>query len=352
MSREFYPTAPVVSVVMPTYNGERFLRPAIESILNQTFTNFELIIIDDGSTDNTTHILSEFKDTRLTVLTNQQNLGIAAATNRGLAAARGEYIALQDSDDISLAYRFQVEVEFLNTNPEIALVGSSAILIDENDEAYDNYVEVGDDLEIKWESLFRCPISHTSVMVRRQLFEAVGGYSTEPLLRVTSDYDILARIAQSHPVANIREPLVKWRRHHGATMITHESQLLSGIEAVSLRSIGRLISPDSRHDPDLQYRLLGARAFVGIPAGRLPALPPEHVIEGLQFLRHLQNVFCQTHSSSRRAVARLRRRLNWIWGRHAVALAIRAPWDRGSRARIFAAGLGRLRSAVFGFWSL
>ena len=125
---------PVVSVVMCTYNGERFLRPAIESILNQTFRDFELVV-DDGSTDRTPRILAEFKarDTRVIVLTNERNLGIAAATNRGLAAARGEYIALQDHDDISLPHRFQTQVDFLNSHSEIALVGSDATLIDDND---------------------------------------------------------------------------------------------------------------------------------------------------------------------------------------------------------------------------
>src|SRR5579872_6896113 len=187
-------TTPAISVVMPTYNGERFLRPAIESILNQTFPNFELIIIDDGSTDNTPHILSEFKDTRLTVLTNQQNLGIAVATNRGLAAARGEYIALQDHDDISLPHRFQTQLDFLNTHPEIALVGSAAELIDENGVPYADYFEPENDIDIKWETLFRCPISHTSVMARRKVLLDVGGYSTDGALRVASDYDFLSRV--------------------------------------------------------------------------------------------------------------------------------------------------------------
>lgn len=338
---------PVVSVVMATYNADKFLRPAIESILNQTFQGFELIVVNDGSTDETARVLAGLHDHRMIVLTNERNLGIAHATNRGLAAARGEYIALQDSDDISLPHRFQVEVEYLDSHPQIALVGSSAILIDENDTAYDNYVEVEDDLEIKWQSLFRCPISHTSVMVRRKVIGVMGGYSTNPLLRVTSDYDMLARIAQRHPVANIREPLVKWRRHRSATMITHESQLLRGIEAVSLRSIGELVARDPSQESDLQS-LLGARAFVATPAGQLPSLPPEQVIAGLGFLGQLLNLFCRTHGSSRRAVARLRRNLNWTWGKHALALSVRAPWDWRSRCRMFLLGVGKLQLQAWG----
>src|ERR1035438_1677250 len=95
-------TAPRVSVVMGAYNGERFLRPAIESIINQTFRDFELIVIDDCSTDSTGQILREFKDERMRVVRNERNLGIAETLNRGIAIARGEYIALQDHDDVSL----------------------------------------------------------------------------------------------------------------------------------------------------------------------------------------------------------------------------------------------------------
>lgn len=343
MSRESH-TSPVISVLMPTYNGERFLRPAIESILNQTFPNLELIIIDDGSTDNTPHILSEFKDTRLTVLTNQQNFGIAVATNRGLAAARGEYIALQDHDDISLPHRLQTQLDFLNTHPEIALVGSAAELIDENGIAYDHYREPEDDIELKWEALFRCPISHTSVMVRQGVMLQTGGYSPDPNLKVTSDYDLLSRIVTRHPVTNLSQPLVKWRRHPGASMITDEPRLLRGIESISLRNLGAFRDGRSDREPDWEYLCLGSRAFLCTPAGHFPALEPEQVISGLRFLGELQKTFCQTYDCSRSAAARFRRRLNWTWGKHAVALALRAPWDLRCRARILFAGIKCLGS--------
>jgi glycosyltransferase involved in cell wall biosynthesis len=332
-------TTPAISVVMPTYNGERFLRPAIESILNQTFPNFELIIIDDGSTDNTPRILSEFKDTRLTALTNQKNLGIAAATNRGLAAARGEYIALQDHDDISLPHRLQTQLAFLNTHPEIALVGSAAELIDENGIAYDNYHEPENDIELKWEALFRCPISHTSVMMRSRIVSETGGYSPDPSLKVASDYDLLSRIVTRHRVANLSQALVKWRRHPGASMITNEPRLQRGIESVSLRNLGALRNGHSDRDPDWEYICLGSRAFLCTPAGQLPVLKPEQVICGLQFLCGLQKTFCQTYNCSQSAAAPLRQRLNWTWGKHAVALAVRAHWDWRSRVRISALGI-------------
>jgi hypothetical protein len=342
---------PVVSVVMPTWNGEHFLHPAIESILSQTFPDFELIIIDDGSTDSTPRILSEFKDKddRLIVLTNERNLGIAGATNRGLAAARGEYVALQDHDDISLLHRFQTQVDFLKSHPEIALVGSAAQLIDENGVAYKDYVEPEDDIDLKWETLFRCPISHTSVMVRRRVFDDVGGYSTETTLKVASDYDLLSRIVMRHRVANLKGRLVQWRRHPGATSITHEQRQMDACVLISLRNIRVLIPKDDR--PELepsQYLLEGSRAFLCTPGGQLPSLPPEQVIAGLRFLDDLLETFHRTYDLPHSRTGRLCRRLNWMWGQHAVVLPARSSWDFGSRVRMSMLGIRCLGRSLGG----
>jgi hypothetical protein len=351
MSHNQSPNAltPTVSAVMPTYNGERFLRPAIESILNQTFRDFELIVIDDGSTDSTPRILTECHDTRLIVLTNGRNLGIAGATNRGLAAARGQYVALQDHDDISLPHRFQTQVDFLESHPDIALVGSAAKLIDENGAAYGDYIEPEDDIELKWEALFRCPISHTSVMTRRRILLDVGGYSTDTMLRVASDYDLLSRVVMRYRVANLRQPLVKWRRHPGATSVTHEHRQVSACEVISQRNIRQLGPRDDRPDlePNQQYRLEGSRAFLCTPAGQFPGLPPEQVISGLKFLCALRETFSRTYFPSGSASARLRRRLNWTWGKHAVALAFRARWDWRSRTQMLMLGMRCLPSATW-----
>jgi hypothetical protein len=368
----FTTTTPVVSVVMCTYNGEKYLRPAIESILNQTFREFEFIVVDDGSTDSTPQILAEFQDERLVVVRNDPNRGIAAATNRALSLARGEYIALQDHDDISLPHRLQTQVEYLRTHADIGLISSAVTLIDSNGAPYSQYVEPYDDFELKWEVLSRCPVSHTSVMVRRSVMQDVGGYSADPSLKYASDYDLLSRIILRQHVAILGESLVQWRRHPTATMIKHEEQLRRGIEAVSLRNIGLvansridfdpgstlngardavaaedcgLKSPEC--DPDQQYLYLGYRAFAATPEGEIPALRPEQVIAGLRFVCDIQEIFCRTYRPSSLAASRLRKRLNWAWGKHAVALAIRAPWDWYSRARMFMLGIQRLQSAAW-----
>lgn len=332
------PPTPVISVVMPTFNGERFLRPAIESILAQTFAAFELIVIDDGSTDATPQILASFHDPRIVLLANPRNLGIAASTNRGLAAARGEFIALHDHDDISLPHRFQTQLDFLNSHPDIALVGSAATLIDDNSIPYAEYREPEDDIELKWEALFRCPISHTSVMVRRRVMLETGGYSLDPVLKVASDYDLLSRIVMHYRVANLSQPLVRWRRHAEASMITDEPQLRRGIENVSLRNLHSLQNGASYLDADWNYRCLGSRAFLCTPTGQGSNLPPEQVISGLLLLCALQGIFFRQYAPLRPASARLSRRLNWTWGKHAVALSARSPWDLRSRIRMLLLG--------------
>jgi len=328
---------PLVSVVMCTYNGERFLREAVASILGQTFSGFELIVVDDGSTDRTPQILSELqaRDSRLTVLTNEHNLGIAASTNRGLAAARGQYVALQDHDDISLPQRFETQVDFLNSHPEIALVGSAATLIDETGAAYENYVEVADDLDIKWESLFRCPISHTSVMVRREVAAEVGGYALDPVLKVASDYDLLSRIAMRYRVVNLRRALVKWRRHDRASSVTWRQDQLEACAIISRRNVETVLSRGHDLSPSHREAFAGARAFACTPAGLMPTLPAAQVISGLAFLCNLLEEFSRTYAPPKK----LRRRLSWVWGKHAVALSLRSSWDFRSRMRIFILGI-------------
>src|SRR5690606_26457619 len=125
---------PKVSVVMPVYNGERFLRQAVDSILQQDFQDFEFIIVDDGSKDHTWNILQDYArhDPRVILLRNDTNNGVLAARNRGLAVAQGEYLAVQDADDISLPQRFRLQVAYLDQHPQVSAIGSPAQRIDEH----------------------------------------------------------------------------------------------------------------------------------------------------------------------------------------------------------------------------
>ncbi len=365
---------PVVSVVMPIYNGERFLRRAVESILNQTFCDFELIVIDDASTDSTPRILADYKDHRLIVMTNESNLGIAGATNRGFAAARGEYVALQDHDDISLPHRLQTQVDYLDAHPRIALVGSAATLIDEYDTPYGDFPQPCEEIDLKWELLWSCPIHHTSVMVRRSALVDVGGYRRDDALRFAEVWDPLARIAMRYGMVNLPERLVCWRRHTHATSIQHKEQQILACKVTIFRNVRRLsdarnsigssdgvpgrgntkkcgddrsdVASNASREEQYRYWFEGSNAFRFTPAGELPTLPPEQVTAGLKFLCDIQNTFYRIHNFPYSAVARHRRPFNWIWGKHALALVVRAPWDMRSRLRILVLGVHCLQQAA------
>jgi glycosyltransferase involved in cell wall biosynthesis len=352
MTSQLCATTPVVSVVVPTYNGERFLRPAIESILHQTFRDFELIVIDDASTDSTPSILREFTDDRIVALRNERNLGIAGATNRGLNAARGQYIALQDHDDISLPHRFQTQVDFLNAHPATAIVGSAATLIDDDGVAYASFPLPCDEIDIKWRLLFVGDAFHyTSIMARRSAIVEIGGYSDDPAFRFSEAYEPFSRIAMRHQVANLPEILVLWRRHRRATSIQHAQVQAQSGEAISFRNVCLLahLAGGNSGDPALEKErrrrdYAGFKAFTSTPADQFPSLPGIQVVSSLRFFCKLQQVFYRAHNFSTVAVARHRKLLDWRWGKHALALAARAPWDLYSRTAMLLLGtqcLGR-----------
>ncbi len=122
---------PTISVVMPVYNGAKYLKEAIESVLNQSFKDFELILINDGSTDSSESIIKSFDEPRIVYLNNGGNLGLSKSFNKGIIAAKGTYIARMDADDVSLPNRFEIQLDYLDTHPNIGVIGTNIILINE-----------------------------------------------------------------------------------------------------------------------------------------------------------------------------------------------------------------------------
>lgn len=212
-------SAPEISVVMPVYNSGKFLEESIESILNQTFDNFELIIIYDKSPDNSKQIIDQYTktDDRIILVENEIKLGIAAARNRGLEIARGKYIAVMDSDDVSLPRRLEREYLFLENNPEFFLVGSQGITIDEKG----NYLDI-----IKVEEypakviLDYFPFVHSSLMYRNKKIM----YRDKFFL--ADDYDFCLRLVSiGLKLINIDEVLVKYRLSRSSTTRTNLNKL-------------------------------------------------------------------------------------------------------------------------------
>jgi len=201
----------IVSVIMSVYNGARYLRESIDSILHQTFPDFELVIINDGSTDDTVKILEEINDHRV-VLLNQKNSGLTKSLNRGARISKGVYIARQDADDISLPNRFEQQVKFLNENPNIGFVGGSYLLIDENSSRLKIIETKNNPALLKTRLLKSNIFAHGSCMFRKDLFNDIGGYREE--FRYAQDIDLWLRMSErSRPGWVEFPPLYKQRVH-------------------------------------------------------------------------------------------------------------------------------------------
>ncbi|MEP6952374.1 MAG: glycosyltransferase [Ginsengibacter sp.] len=198
-----------VTVLMPVYNAENYIAEAIESILKQSFTDFELLIINDGSTDNTTQIIRSFTDSRITVY-NQANQGIAAALNTGLSKAKAPYIARFDADDICLPERLQQQFNFLNTCQEYVLAGSDAEYISAGGEHLFYFTCIGHTNEqITQKIYFQCPFIHSSVMYRKDAVLKAGGYSL--YAHNFEDYFLWIQLKKYGRFCNLPQQLIKVR---------------------------------------------------------------------------------------------------------------------------------------------
>lgn len=201
---------PLVSVIMAVKNGGKLVCKAIESILDQTYINVELIIINDGSTDSTLEIIKEFKDTRIIIL-SQENQGLSKSLNRGFGESKGKYIARQDHDDLSMPTRLAKQVEYLELHPECGLVGTRSEIWSENNRTpryHDHPTKPG---VLAFELLFNNPFVHTSWMLRAEVIQTIGLYTTDPLREPPEDYEYISRIMRQYSVANLAERLVIYR---------------------------------------------------------------------------------------------------------------------------------------------
>jgi glycosyltransferase involved in cell wall biosynthesis/pyruvate-formate lyase-activating enzyme len=202
---------PDISVVMSVYNCTKYLESAIQSILEQTYGNFEFIIVNDGSTDNIDDILNKFDDCRIRVINNTENLGLARSLNVGIKAARGKYIARMDADDLSIPHRFEKQIEFLEKNPSHAMVGSSYYVVDESGKTVAHVDVLTDSGDIKKGLIKQNWFGHGTVMMRKSSIESIGGYDEQFVC--AQDYDLWLKFAENYEIANIQEPLYFWRNN-------------------------------------------------------------------------------------------------------------------------------------------
>ena len=201
-----------ISVVMPAYNAENYIAEAIESILNQTYTDFEFLIINDGSTDRTEEIILSYKDERIVYLKNEKNSGIVYTLNRGLKSAKGQYIARMDADDISMPERFEKQIEFMERHKDIGALGTSIVIFGEgiNERRFDFEV---DNNSLKSNLFFNSCFAHPSVMIRREIITKYNILYEEEY-QGREDFVMWWRIAAVSKLASLQVPLLYYRQHN------------------------------------------------------------------------------------------------------------------------------------------
>ena len=247
---------PAVSVLMPVYNAECYIGEAVESILAQTFADFELIIIDDGSTDGSLAILERLAalDGRIR-LVSRENRGLVATLNELLGMARGDLIARMDADDAAIPERFAWQVEFLRDRPEVVCVGGYQRWIDPDGRDLHIYTCPLEDAEIQDRMLLgHCEINHPSVMMRREVALAVGGYRAE--MEQLEDLDLWLRMGERGRLANLDRVVTRYRIHEGAKSEKYQDRHAEFIKKISDEACDRRGIP-RRYVPAPPFRPIG-----------------------------------------------------------------------------------------------
>jgi len=205
-------TMPLVSILLCVYNGEKYIKEAVDSILLQTYSNFELIIVDDGSTDSTLNILKTFKDHRI-IIHSQTNIGFTRSLNVAAKLSKGEYFARQDADDISLPTRLEKQMKIFMKNPDVILVGTDTIWIDRFGKSLGKIsASISKNNALKKIFSLKNPYVHGSLMFSKSAFEKIGGYSEN--FTTTQDFDLIVRMSTlENDFSAVPETLYKLRIH-------------------------------------------------------------------------------------------------------------------------------------------
>jgi glycosyltransferase involved in cell wall biosynthesis len=233
------PRKPLVTVLMSVYNDRRFLPDAVDSILRQSLDEFEFIIIDDGSTDRSAEYVEQLGDPRIHFERNPKNLGLTRSLNHGLTLASGRYLARMDSDDVAMRHRLRHQAQFLDAHPEVGIVGSSRVLIDESGAAVAHAPAVEADLRIRWKCLLGNPFAHPAVMLRLEVLDDHRLHYDEQY-RTAQDYDLWSRLLTVARGHNLTEPLLRYRLRDGVSRM-HKTEQMRNHDIIAHASIQRLV---------------------------------------------------------------------------------------------------------------
>lgn len=259
---------PKVTVLMPVHNGGRFLARAISSVLAQSLRDFDFVIVDDRSTDDSEAIVGGFADRRIRYVRNDRNLGLAATLNVGLQHGTGDYVARLDQDDRAAPQRLAEQTALLDRRADVALVGSLARCIDQDDRVIGAVRRPISTLGIRWFCLLENPFIHSSVMFRRSIVETLGGYDER--LTFAEDLDLWGRILESHEAVNMDRALVDYRMWPASMMSSVATDRSGQRQALLRQTMARLIQRHVRVELDQELSAEDALLLAGFTGGLTP----------------------------------------------------------------------------------
>lgn len=226
---------PLISVIMSTYNEEKYIETSLKSLLNQTFQEFEIIIVDDASTDNTRQLIQRLQDERIHLICNEENQGLTKNLNKALKYVTGKYIARMDGDDIAFPTRFEKQVQYMEKHPETMLVSCYTKSFGDSDLVF----ALPDDSEVlKVRMLVRPVYAHPGFMMRRELIEA--GYRYNEEYRTAQDYEFASRVAEKYKIGLVPEILLLYRVHKKQVSAKAGNQQFNNADKIRKRQLERL----------------------------------------------------------------------------------------------------------------
>ncbi len=289
---------PLVSVLLAVHNDARYVHAAVESALRQTVADLELIVVDDASTDETTAILSSISDPRLSVLTNEEQLGLAASLNRGLDQAHGRYVARIDADDVAFPDRVERQLARIRSAPPVAVLGAAVLDLDETNRPGTLHRNPLGARGVRWLALFGSPFFHPTVLVDRELLDR-RGLRYDPAYLESEDYDLWTRLLGIAEGANLGDPLVLKRVHAGQASLRRSDLQESFQRQVALREIARIAPELGREEAELAWELGGGRRSGGEAA-------PDAYLALLEAFERRHGIDAEVRRSAARTLLRAR----------------------------------------------
>jgi glycosyltransferase involved in cell wall biosynthesis len=331
---------PELSVVMSVHNGEPFLTEAIDSVLAQDFRDFELIMIDDASTDNSSAVIEAYHDQRVHIVHHTQRRGVAASFNHGIAHATGQYVAVMNADDVALPSRFSKQLAFLQTHPQVGCVGVEYACIDAAGQMMrqslqpEDFNKVQSMYLLRWRLLWRPALIHPGWMLRRTILDAHDLRYNETLV-AAEDYDLLCHIAEVSELGIVPEILLHYRQHTDSVSSQQRQRQRYEHLAITRRQLERL---EGDHQPHIASGLPTAFAVLVVHEDDWLPQPP-NFNAALQLVLHAYSAFSATYRLDTIAHGQIRHHTATMLGK-----LIRAAWRRRA--------IGAVGSGLLHWWRI